>query len=183
VHLSIAGGRNSMVVYGASTAQMLFDPGDRLWHILSTADFERTGLMHRRRRPDATLVPIPVLQWSAISPVLTALVREQDPFRAIAAQEQLVKRQADRERERFLREALTAAEWRVLGDYVTHGGTDREIARRLAISHRTVSTHLHRIYGKMRAFFNYDPAVVGRDTLMHQFAEFLSRHPHLRAPP
>lgn len=184
VHLSIAGGRNSMVVYGAATAQILFDTDDRLWHVLSTADFERTGLMHRRSRFDAALVPIPVLRWGTISPALTALVREQDPFRAIAAQEQLVERQADRQREEFLTEVLTTAEWRVVGDYVTRGGTDRDVAARLNISFRTVSTHLRRVYDKMRSFFGYDEAApVSRGTVIQQFAGFFERRPHLRAPP
>lgn len=184
VHLSIAGGRNSMVVYGAATAQILFDHEDRLWHILSTEEFERSGLMHRRSLFDANLVPVPVLKWSTISPVLTALVREQDPFRAIAAQEQLVERHADQRRREFLTEELTPAEWRVLSDYVSHGGTDREIALRLEVSHRTVSTHLGHIYDKMRVFFGYDLAApVGRDTLMQQFSNFLKRYPHLQSPP
>jgi len=184
VHLSIAGGRNSMVVYGAATAQILFDADDRLWHVLSSVEFEHTGMMHRRSHSDAALAPIPVLRWGTISPALTALVREQDPFRAIAAQEQLVERQADRQREEFLTQVLTPAEWRVVGDYVTHGGTDRDIARRLNVSFRTVSTHLGRVYDKLRAFFGYDPAAsVGRSTAMQQFASFFERHPHLRAPP
>jgi CRISPR-associated Csx14 family protein len=183
VHLSIAGGRNSMVVYGAVTAHMFFDPTDSLWHILSTTAFERSGLMHRQDSRDASLVPIPVLPWSDISPALTYLVREEDPFRAVEAQERMVELQANRERREFLTEELTPAEWRVLGDYVMHAGTDREIALRLGISHRTVGTHLSRIYDKMRMFFNYDPAAVGRATLMHQFASFLKDHPELRSPP
>jgi len=183
VHLSVAGGRNSMVVYGAVAAQILFDPDDSLWHVLSTTEFERTGLMHRRRQRDATLVPIPVLPWSSVSPAFTALVREQDPFHAVAAQERIVRERGDRQRREFLTEELTPGEWRVLGDFVTHGGTDRQIGMRLGISHRTVGTHLTRIYDKMRAFFNYDPSVVGRETLMHQFAGFLRQYPDLRSPP
>ena len=182
VHLSVAGGRNSMVVYGAATAQILFDAGDRLWHIVSTADFEHSRLMHRRRRLEAALAPIPVLRWGTISPVLTALVREQDPFRAVVAQEQLAAQQSDRQREEFLTEELTAAEWRVAADFVTHGGTDREIAARLAVSPRTVGTHLGRVYDKMHAYFGY-AVPVNRGTLMQQFAGFLRRHPHLRTPP
>jgi CRISPR-associated protein Csx14 len=184
VHLSIAGGRNSMVVYGAATAQILFDAEDRLWHLLSTEDFGGAGLMHRRNRFDAALVPIPVLRWSTISPALTALVREQDPFRAVVAQEQLVERQADQQREEFLSEELTPSERRVVGDYVTQGGTDQNIAARLDVSPRTVSTHMGRVYDKMRAFFGYDPAAsVGRETVMQQFAGFFERRPELRAPP
>jgi CRISPR-associated protein (TIGR02584 family) len=182
VHLSVAGGRNSMVVYGAATAQILFDADDRLWHIVSTAEFEHTCLMHRRSRFEAVLAPIPVLRWSMVSPVLTALVREQDPFRAVVAQEQLAQRQSDRQRVEFLTDELTPTEWRVVGDFVTHSGTDREIADRLDISYRTVGTHLGHVYEKMHAFFGY-AVPVNRGTLMQQFAGFFERHPHLRVPP
>jgi CRISPR-associated Csx14 family protein len=85
IHLSVAGGRNSMVIYGAAMAQIIFDADDRLWHIVSTTEFERTDLMHRRSPFDAVLAQTPVLRWSMVSPVLTALVREQDPFRAVVA--------------------------------------------------------------------------------------------------
>lgn len=184
VHLSIAGGRNSMVVYGAATAQILFDLDDRLWHVLSKAEFERSGLMHRQSHRDATLAPVPVLCWSSVSPALTALVREEDPFRAVALQqERLAEEETDRRREEFLKEVLTPEQWRVLGNYVTHGGTNRQIALRLDRSVRTVEKHLEEIYGEMRSFFGYKPDIVGRDTVMQQFATFLKRHPQLRSPP
>jgi len=35
VHLSIAGGRKPMAVYGMVVAQLLFDEDDRVWHLLS----------------------------------------------------------------------------------------------------------------------------------------------------
>jgi CRISPR-associated Csx14 family protein len=182
IHLSVAGGRNSMVVYGAATAQILFDADDRLWHIVSTAEFERTGLMHRRSQFEAALAPIPVLRWSTISPVLTALVREQDPFCAVEAQEELAQRQSDRQRAEFLTNELTPTEWRVVGDFVTRGGTDREIADRLDVSYRTIGTHLGRVYEKMHSFFGY-AVPVNRGTLMQQFTGLFERHPHLSAPP
>jgi CRISPR-associated protein (TIGR02584 family) len=43
VHLSISGGRKSQVIYGAVTAQILFDSDDQMWHVLSTPEFQRTG--------------------------------------------------------------------------------------------------------------------------------------------
>jgi CRISPR-associated protein Csx14 len=185
VHLSIAGGRNSMGAYGVVTAQILFGKDDRLWHIVSTEEFERSGKMHRRGPSDAVLTQIPVLYWSGVSPpVMAALAREDDPFRAIVAQQQWMERQTDVQREEFLTEVLTVAERRVVEDFVIRGGTDREIAARLArslgrpYSGRTVNTHLGHIYGKMEDFFGY--SLVNRGTVMQQFAGFFGRHPHLR---
>lgn len=185
VHLSIAGGRNSMVAYGVVTAQILFGKDDRLYHIISTEKFERSGEMHRRGPFDAVLTEIPVLYWSGVSPpVLAAFAREDDPLRAIEAQRQWVERQTDLQREEFLREVLTGTEWLVVADFVTHGGADRNVAARLNISHRTVSTHMGHIYSKMRSFFGYaEAAPVGRGTVMQQFTGFFEQYPHLKSPP
>lgn len=178
VHLSIAGGRNSLAVYGMASAQLLFDRNDRLWHILSTPEFERSGAMHLQRPGDAILVRIPVLRWSFISPVTTDIVQYKDPFAAIQRQEELMERQADEYRRDFLDNHLLPSERRVVVDYVLHGGSNKDIARRLNLSALTVSTHLNRVYEKMRYFFAYAyDAHVGRDTLMQQFSGFFERHP------
>jgi hypothetical protein len=39
VHLSIAGGRKTMAVFGMTAAQLLFDEHDRLWHLFSGGEF------------------------------------------------------------------------------------------------------------------------------------------------
>jgi len=186
VHLSIAGGRNSMGAYGVVTAQILFGRNDRLWHIISTEDFERSGGMHRRSRADAVLTEIPVLCWSGVSPpVMAALAREDDPFRAIEAQQRWMERQADVQREEFVRGVLSLPERRVVEDFVIHGGTSREIADRLArflardYSVRTVESHFRNIFPKMEVFFDYS-VPVNRGTVMQQFAGFFDRYPDLR---
>jgi CRISPR-associated protein Csx14 len=183
VHLSIAGGRNSMGAYGVVTAQILFEKEDRLWHVISAEKFERSRAMHRSNPYDAVLTSIPVLCWSGVSPpVLAALAREDDPFRAIEAQQQWLNRQADEKREAFLRNDLTPKEWEVLVDYVTRRGTNREIAARLGVKPSTIETHMRHIYDKMRPSFSYDESVpIGRETVMYEFAEFFDRRPDLRA--
>lgn len=188
VHLSIAGGRNSMGAYGVVTAQILFGGEDKLWHIISRGNFERSGALHRRTPADSALTAIPVLYWSGVSPpVMAALAREDDPFRAIEAQQQWMKHQADLQREEFLTRVLTPTEKHVVEDFVTHGGTDREIGARLTsllghnVSNRAVGTHLQHIYGKMQDFFFDYSVPVNRGTVMQQFAGFFDRHPHLKA--
>jgi hypothetical protein len=186
VHLSIAGGRNSMGAYGVVTAQILFEKDDRLWHIISTEDLERSGAMHRRGPFDAVLTEIPVLYWSGVTPpVAAALAREDDPFRAIEAQQQWIERQADQRRVEFLTEVLTPTERLVVEDFVTRSSTDREIGLRLTshlghnVSHRAVSTHLQHVYGKMQDSFPHLGAV-NRGTVMKQFAAVFDHYPHLK---
>jgi CRISPR-associated protein Csx14 len=70
VHLSIAGGRKPMAVYGMVVAQLLFDEDDCLWHLLS--ENWRPGderIMHVQPGDRISLVPVPVLRWSTVSPV------------------------------------------------------------------------------------------------------------------
>jgi len=179
VHFSVAGGRNSMVAYGAAAAQMLFDADDRLWHIISTEDFEHSGRMHRRSHLDAFLAPIPVQSWNEfLRYALDVWSGAEDPLRAFRIREQWAERQADLDCEMFLKE-LTPAERRVVVDFVTHGGSDREMAARLGSSYRTIGTHLSKIYGKMQLFFDHEQSP-NRSTLMQQFAGFFDRHPHLK---
>lgn len=189
IHLSIAGGRNSMVAYAVVTAQILFGPDDRLWHVISTGHFERLcreeGRMHRRSRTDAVLTLIPILYWSGVTPpVMAALAREDDPFRAIEAQREWGERQADVLRREFLMDKLTPALRRVVFDYVVHGGADRDIADRWRLSVRTISDQMGEVYARMRDFFDYDEAAgVGRETVMQQFAGFLERNSDLMTSP
>ncbi|MEX0806072.1 MAG: CRISPR-associated ring nuclease [Candidatus Binatia bacterium] len=74
VHMSIAGGRKPMAVYGMAVAQLLFDEDDRVWHLLSEGwkpGDER--VMHAKPGDAISLLPVPVLRWSSVSPVMTEL--------------------------------------------------------------------------------------------------------------
>ena len=86
-HLSIAGGRKTMSVYGMVVAQLLFDDGDRVWHVLSEG--RQPGnerVMHARPGDTVSLLPVPVLRWSSVSLVMTELAVREDPREAIRAQ-------------------------------------------------------------------------------------------------
>ncbi|MCI0521632.1 MAG: CRISPR-associated ring nuclease, partial [Chloroflexi bacterium] len=83
VHLSIAGGRKSMAVFGMTVAQMLFDEGDRLWHLHSSGEFLRSKRLHPLPGDQARLLAIPVILWSLVSPALLELGDVEDPFAAV----------------------------------------------------------------------------------------------------
>lgn len=182
VHLSIAGGRNSMVAYGAATAQILFDADDRLWHIISTAEFENTRALHRVNPEDAHLSPVPVLAWNALlSQAISAWT--EDPFQAFAMQRQIAEQQEDQDRKAFL-QTLTAREREVLVAFVEHGWNSREIAQQMHLTARTVEGYFGKIYEKMYTFYYLRGVEVGANgnALMKWFAGFFNRRPDLRVP-
>lgn len=185
IHLSIAGGRNSMVVYGAACAQMLFGSQDCLWHLISTEAFEndKKHPLHRNQKSDAQLAPIPVRPINALMTLVLDAWSAEDPYEVIQAQVESEQKQEDKRREKFLRE-LTPNEWKVLVDYIQHGDKDRDIAARLYIGVRTVSTHMSHIYDKMETFYSLQDLIVeaNRKTLMQWYAGFFIRNPELRQP-
>ncbi|MBN1814835.1 MAG: hypothetical protein JXA14_23550 [Anaerolineae bacterium] len=193
VHLSIAGGRNSMVVYGAAAAHILFDSDDRLWHIISTEEFERRqdsagySLMHRVYPYDAQLSLVPVISWSAwLNHAITMWT--EDPFQAFEMQQTLTEQQEDRERMDFL-ENLTDSEWRTLVAFAhtTQGGSNAQVAEVMHYAPRTVERYFQEIYGKMMDYLalkkEQAPSAAKRSMLMRWFAGFFDRHPELREPP
>jgi len=102
VHLSIAGGRKSMSVYGMAVAQLLFDVHDRLWHVISEPPFLDSGDMHPRRG-DATLVEIPVLSMGLCHVAhIAALLSTGDPVSAIAEQRGQLSESQKQRRRKFL---------------------------------------------------------------------------------
>ena len=152
VHLSIAGGRKALAVYGVAAAQLLFDEGDAAWHLVSAPDLMESGALHAL--PGETqLVPIPVLRWSQISPALTELGRIDDPFEAVQTQERLRRVGALRQAGMFVTQELTPAEREVVELAVVEGLTNAEIGERLHKSPRTVGHQLSAAYRKLRGFF------------------------------
>ncbi len=175
VHLSIAGGRKTMAVYGMVVAQLLFDDDDRLWHLLSQnwqPGDER--IMHVRPGDPVTLVPIPVLRWSSISPVATELALREDPWDALQAQRQM-RRTEDRRRKReFVERWLTPAEHEVVR-LASQGLDNATIAERLGKAEKTVANQLTGIYDKLHEWRGYRTDVpVSRAVLVATFATYFA---------
>lgn len=157
VHLSIAGGRKIIAVYGMAVAQLLFDPGDRVWHLFSVPALVESRALHPAPG-QAALIPVPVLRWSEVSPVLTDLVLSDDPFQAVRRQEELRRTDALRSAREFVKQELSPAEREVVRLAVCEGLTDGEIAGRTFRSPRTVGHHLSSAYHKARAHFGLSRA-------------------------
>jgi CRISPR-associated Csx14 family protein len=155
VHLSIAGGRKTMAVYGMVVAQMLFDDDDHLWHLLSTGKILKEKRMQSQPGDEVKLIPIPVLRWSAVSPVLTELARHDDPWEALQEQRQLRLRTEWQRKKEFVERTLTRAEREVVELLVREGLSNEAIAQRQHRSVRTVGNHLSHVYDKLHEFLGF----------------------------
>ncbi len=164
VHLSIAGGRKTMTIYGMLTAQLLFDEQDRLWHLYSEGDFLTSKRLHPQPGDQVHLIPIPVVQWSNISPMLRDLANIEDPFEALVRQEKLRLSERLEEIRAFVLGMLSRAEERVVALLVREGLSDQAIATRLSLSPRTVEQHLRSAYSKAALHWNLPN--VGRTQLV-----------------
>lgn len=164
VHLSIAGGRKTLAVFGMAVAQMLFDEDDRLWHLYSSGEFLASKRLHPASGDDVHLIEIPVIRWSHISPLLSALRDVDDPFEASRRISQMQVNERIEQGRSFVLGALTPAEGRVVALLVQDGLSDLEIAGRLNLSPRTVEQHLRSAY--IKAANHWELADVGRAHLI-----------------
>jgi CRISPR-associated protein Csx14 len=175
IHLSIAGGRKPMAVYGMVVAQLLFDEDDRVWHLLSEGWHPGDEqVMHKQPDDGVTLVPIPVLRWSSVSPVATELALREDPWEAIQAQ-RAMQRDEDLQRKRgFVERWLTPAEREVVR-LASQGLDNAAIAERLSKAEKTVANQLTGIYGKLHEWRGYRTDVpVSRAVLVAEFAMYFA---------
>jgi CRISPR-associated protein Csx14 len=175
VHLSIAGGRKPMAVYGMVVAQLLFDEDDRVWHLLSEGwEPGSERVMHLRPGDRAWLVPVPVLRWTESAAAIAALMAQDDPWAAIRRQRELTQAQAMQRRGEFLRHWLSPAEREVVELLVREGLDNAGIARRLYKSERTVANQLTQVYAKLHEFLGFPEATTGRSVLIAELAPYFA---------
>lgn len=172
IHLSIAGGRKSLAVFGMSVAQMLFDEEDCLWYLYSGGEFLASKRQHPAPGDDVSLMRLPVILWSQVSPVFGQLQQVNDPFQALEQIRRLQFNEKIEQSRSFWMGALTAAERRVVELLVREGLGDQEIAARLVNSPRTVEQHLRSAYSKAAAHWELDQ--VGRTQLVALLSLFVN---------
>jgi len=180
VHLSIAGGRKVMSVYGMAVAQLLFDEGDQVWHLLSEGRLLDEKRLHADPGEEVVLVPVPVLRWSSISPAATELVLREDPWAALKKQREMKEREERIRLLYFLEHELTPAERELLRLLVREGLPNHELARRLGRSEKTIANQLSTIYDKYRSFSSVAREVkVNRNLLMAKFSSIRKDFPEV----
>jgi CRISPR-associated protein (TIGR02584 family) len=145
IHFNIAGGRKSMSVFAMAAAQVLFTPGDQLWHVVSKDEFQHSQAMHDAAA-QSRLVPIPFVSISTINPVLGMLISSNDPYDIIRAQENYLQLIDLQRKEKFLRQ-LDFDEYQILVG-VAQGLSNDEIGTRLKkrLAGKTVANKLTIIY-------------------------------------
>ncbi|MEN3009641.1 MAG: CRISPR-associated ring nuclease [Candidatus Bipolaricaulaceae bacterium] len=172
VHFCVSGGRKPLVWVAFLVAQLLFGPEDRLWYLYSPPEVERTRWTEPRDDPRLRLLELPVPIWTELPLFLDTVRRCRDPWAAAQVQHALVRRGERRRWEEFFRCRLTPAEQEVVRALVLQGGTNRDLARRLGKSPRTVGHQLASVYRKLRA--ELGPHIpVDRATAASVFAPFL----------
>lgn len=156
IHLSIAGGRKSMSIYGMAAAQILFDSQDCLWHLVSTPEFEALSLMHPQSSADAQLVRIPVLPISTVFPGMVTLLTSRDPLSVLERKQDFVAMEEQRQRQEFL-DSLTTSEKTLVDALMVaivrqnRSLSNSELARRLLLRPTIVRDRLSDVYGKLHA--------------------------------
>lgn len=179
IHLSIAGGRKIMAALSMVVAQLLFDEDDHVWHLLSEGRLLTEKAMHSEDSSQVVLVPIPVLQWSLFPSTAREILLWDDPYRAIARQRELWNRERFRLLELFW-EKLTPAEQELAKALIHSGGTQKELARKLQRSKKTVNNQLCSIYAKYRDHFGLAEGVKVRDLLIRDLGMLFA---HIGSPP
>ena len=172
VHLSIAGGRKSLAVFGMAVAQMLFDEEDCLWHLYSGGEFLASKRLHPGPGDDAFLMRLPVILWSQVSPTAGLLQQVADPYQALEQIRRLQWEEKITQARSFCLGALTTAERRAVELLVREGLADSEIAAHLVLSPRTVEQHLRSAYSKAAAHWEVDQ--VGRTQLVALLSLFFN---------
>ena len=172
IHLLIAGGRKTLALFGMAVAQLLFDENDRLWHLYSAGDFLESKRLHPLPGDEVHLIPIPVILWSQVSPILTDLSQVEDPLAAIEWVRSFQIAERLQNERTFVLGSLTPAEARVVALLVQRGWSDNQIAESLVISPRTVEGHLRSAY--MKAEAHWELTDVSRTTLIALLSLFYS---------
>lgn len=152
VDLNLSGGRKPMSIYAMLVAQLLFDADDRLWYLLSDEAVRRSGQMRLQHSGQATLLEVPVLRWSSLSPASTPLGQFEDPWDAIRYQQEHHLRAGLARQRAFVAQVLTPAERELARLAATTSLDNAGLAHRLVKSEKTVANQLTAIYGKLALF-------------------------------
>lgn len=156
VDLNLSGGRKPMSIYAMVVAQLLFDSHDRVWYLLSEEGLRASGQMRLAGQAGAaTLMEVPVLRWSSITPAATPLGRFQDPWDAIRFQQEHHLRHEVARKRSFVDCWLTPAEYEVAALAAREGLDNAGIAGQLGKSEKTVANQLTSVYAKLHEFLGF----------------------------
>lgn len=176
LHLCLGGGRRIMGMLLLSTAALLCDHRDHLWHLHGSEAFKRKvadeGLLHAPANADFRLVPIPLVPWGTYFPALRAVA--QAPAVAVAGQMAWLTGAND-EQCQAVYDRLTERQRAVLTAFA-QGLRPKEVAEQLVITQATVNSHKTVILDQCRTVWAVeDDETLDYHWLRDRFALFVQR--------
>lgn len=174
VHLCVSGGRKVMGILAMVVAQLLFEPEDHVWHLITEGwqpGSERR--LHLPAEEKVWLVSVPVLRWSEAGTLMQAVTELEDPAEIMAWYEKLSRAAQMNRRREFVRHWLTPAEREVVR-LACCGLDNAAIAAQLCKQEQTVANQLGRVYEKLREWLGYPSGTVDRSVLIAEFAPYFT---------
>lgn len=176
LHLCPAGGRKTMTLFSMAAAQLLFEEGDRFWHVVAGGEFLNSERLHPHPDDEAQLIQVPLLRWLNLSPALLHKEIAADPYRALRHSQQALQDAQHRRLGDFLSHWLSPAERQVAELVIREGLENRAVGERLGRSSSTVANQLTSVYAKLDEFLQLEPdARVNRHMLVATFATYFAR--------
>jgi len=164
LHVVLAGGRRILALMLFLTAIVHLDYSDHLWHLYTPRPFLEIardgGRMHARPEDGVRLIEVPFPHWGADFPGFRQLSSLQ--------LQQTMPAHHDLERCRRAWQRLTPAQRRVLY-WIARGERPQEVAERLGITLKTVTSHLDAIKSVCRELWEVD---LNRSLSYHNLREW-----------
>lgn len=119
-----------MTLFAMAVAQILFEPPDTVWHLVSDPALIASKALHATRPDQVALVQIPIARWGRLRPDDIPRARE------------------------FIETVLTPAEREVTELLIQEGLSNAALAERLGKSVKTVANQLSSVYEKLRQHYD-----------------------------
>lgn len=151
LHLVVTGGPRLIGLMAMSTATLLFDHQDRLWHLYTPRPLREAAsggaILHVGPEAGVRLIQVPMAPWGAYFPALR-LLASATSAQVLAAQAHWMD-EGEQARCRAVEARLTGRQVEVLRAFAA-GLSPQEVAERLSVTLKTVDTHKTAILGECR---------------------------------
>lgn len=176
LHLCISGGRRMLALLVTSTAMLLCDHRDRLWHLYTPDALQKRAeagtLMHAQPGDGVHLIQTPLVPWGTYFPALRAMALPP----AEAVDQQIHRLSASNELQcREVYGRLSPRQRDTLVAFV-QGRSPQDVAEALNISLHTVNSHKTAILAECRIAWDLEEnAKLDYRFLRERFAGYLGR--------
>jgi CRISPR-associated Csx14 family protein len=173
LHLSIAGGRKTMTIFGMATAQMLFEDEDKLWLLFSASDYQDSERLHPEKVADAELISIPFIPWSDVSPAILDFGQINDPYQAVNDERLRRMRTKYEKAKNFIDKNVKSSEFPLVKEFVLSGATNRQLSRIFRLTPKTIEHYLDNVRSKASDYFEVNVNRSGLISLLSSYIDSL----------